>query len=167
MFGLKSYFLSPSQNIWAFLETHWCQKLILLVISKNVYFYIHMVIVQNCISQYIHNFKIDTSFNPGRAVTLEGSIVMCRPQDPPFSDNFFISGDQPFQAFFQLQKSCFCLWKNCIFKHKFYRFWLNFSSWDTNFCKNSFPLTPVSRESLLLKTWTAHTYPFFSSTPGL
>ena len=63
-----------------------------------------------------------------------------------------------------------------IFKPNFCRFWLNFSSWDTNFSENFFSGDPSFKpkksvlESLLLKTWaaaTAHTYPkFFEYPPG-
>ena len=49
--------------------------------------------------------------------------------------------------------------------------WLNFSSWNTNFCKNLFPRPQFQAkksvlETLLLKTWAAHTYlKFFWVSP--
>ena len=97
---------------------------------------------------------------PGQGtLTLEGSMGMCRPQDPAF------------QALFQLQRPYFYFLKKifALLSPIFADFWLNFSSRDKNFSGNSFPRSQFQAkesvpETLLLKTWAAHIYrKFFSS----
>ena len=89
-----------------------------------------------------------TSNPGGGALTLEGSIGMCRPLDP-FFRTFFSSGDPPFQALFQLQRPHFYFSENfAIFSPIFCWFWLNFNFWETHFRKNFILVTPVSSQKI-------------------
>ena len=77
------------------------------------------------------------------------------------------------QALFQLQRPHFYFCeKFCFFKQNFHRFWLNFSSRDTNLRENLFQRPQFETknsvlETLFLKTWVAHTYPKIFEYPPL
>ena len=95
----------------------------------------------------------------------------CAALKTPFSKPHFSSTDPPFQALFQLQRPHFhFLIKSWISRPIFCWFWLNFSSWDTNYGKiysrdPSFKPKKSVLETLFLKTRAAHTYPFFCQLP--
>ena len=83
------------------------------------------------------------------------------PSRPPFQDRFF----KPFSS---SRDPTSVLEKFHIFKPSFHRFWLKFSSWDTNFSKHLFwrPQFQAKKSvletlPLKMKTWSAHTYPHF------
>ena len=62
----------------------------------------------------------------------------CAALKTPFFRPFCTSGDPPFQVLLQLQRDPTSIfWKILHFwPHNFHWFWLNFSSWDTNFSNN-------------------------------
>ena len=97
------------------------------------------------------------------------------PSRTPFQTIFLALETHHFKAFSSSTDptSIFFFFNN-IFKPNFWhRFWLNFRSWDTNFRENSFRRPEFQAEksvteTLLLKTWAAHTYPniFWVPTPS-
>ena len=95
------------------------------------------------------------------AVILEGSTG-CSALKTPFCRPFFSSGNPPFWSTFPAPETQLLFFqKKCIFKPNFCWFWLDFSSCNTNFSKNSFrrPHFQAKKsvpETLLLKTWAAH-----------
>ena len=86
------------------------------------------------------------------------------PSRPPFSGLLLAPETRLFKPSSSPRDST-SIEKSCIFKTNFYWFWLNFSSWDTNFSKKYVPEKKSVSEILLLKTWAAHRYPHVCQLP--
>ena len=103
----------------------------------------------------VFTFLVSTKGDGHDHVLLWGVLLVATAPPPPrrnnerspktsFFQTIFSSGDPPFQALLQLQRSHFLIfWKQkYIFKPNFRQFYRNFSSWDANFSKKFAPETP-------------------------